>query len=100
MPWTNDGKKLWSFIKYKEPIILSTPSRSKVSKTGKIKWVKHNLGSVQLILEENKEKYANKNSILIDDRNKNIVNWNANSGIGILHTSAIETIKKLKGLGI
>ena len=100
MPWMTDGKKLWSYVKYKEPKILSTPSRNKSSKTGKIKWVKQNLGSVEILLEENKEKYSSNNSILIDDTKENIDKWNAKNGIGILHTNASDTIKKLKEIGI
>jgi 5'(3')-deoxyribonucleotidase len=42
--------------------------------------------------------FAFEGSVLIDDRIKNIESWEANGGIGILHTSAAETIKELKTL--
>jgi 5'(3')-deoxyribonucleotidase len=42
--------------------------------------------------------FAFEGSVLIDDRIKNIESWEANGGIGILHTSAAETIKELKKL--
>jgi len=42
----------------------------------------------------------NKGDILIDDSIKKIDPWNANGGIGILHTSASNTISKLKELGL
>lgn len=38
--------------------------------------------------------------ILIDDKIRNIEQWRARRGIGIHHTSAVETIKQLKALGI
>ena len=38
--------------------------------------------------------------ILIDDRKSNIEEWRANGGIGILHTSATDTISQLKKLGL
>ena len=37
-------------------------------------------------------------NVLIDDRPKNIEAWEAAGGIGIIHTSAKETIEKLKEL--
>jgi len=103
MSWMPDGKELWNHIKDFNPIILSAPSRTdvEVCKTGKIIWCKRNLGPrVQVILEKQKYKYANPNSILIDDREKNTVPWEQHGGIAILHTSADDTIKKLKGLGL
>ena len=39
-----------------------------------------------------------KGSVLIDDRQKNIDAWIEAGGIGILHTSAANTINQLKAL--
>lgn len=100
MYWMPDGKKLWNYIKYKEPKILSTPTRNKLSRSGKKKWVKQNLGNIEVLLEQNKEKYSGKNKILIDDKLENIQKWNSMGGTGILHKTAIDTIKQLKELGI
>ena len=44
--------------------------------------------------------YAAPNHILIDDRESNIDQWRAAGGIGILHTSASNTIQQLKKLGL
>ena len=54
------------------------------------------------MLRAEKQKYAKKNgvpNILIDDWKKNIVEWEAAGGIGILHKSASATIAQLKKLG-
>ena len=40
--------------------------------------------------------YAFEGSVLIDDRQKNIDHWIENGGIGIVHTSAENTINELK----
>ena len=40
------------------------------------------------------------NHILIDDRLSNIEQWRSQGGIGILHTSAVNTIQQLKELGL
>jgi hypothetical protein len=65
-------------------------------------WVKRNLPGVKLILANavNKQNYSGENKILIDDREKNIEQWRSKGGIGILHTSASDTIKQLKELGL
>jgi hypothetical protein len=38
-------------------------------------------------------------AVLIDDYPKNIKEWTAKGGIGILHTSASSTIRQLKRIG-
>jgi len=103
MPWMKDGKKLWSYIKDKNTEILSAPAKTiPDSKTGKISWVNGNLGSVKLNLKsaDTKKEFAKPNHILIDDYEKNIKAWKSAGGIGILHTSASNTIKQLKKIGI
>ena len=45
-----------------------------------------------------KAAYAFEGNVLIDDREKNIKAWEDAGGIGILHTSARETINALKSL--
>ena len=102
MPWMSDGKKYWDYIKQYNPILLSSPSRSQTSRLGKRLWVRNNLPGTKLILAQAKDKqnYAQKNRILIDDRPSNIDQWRASGGIGILHISAADTIRQLKELGL
>ena len=100
--WMSDGKQLWNYIKKYNPILLSAPSREESSKLGKRVWVKRELPGTKLILRyaPQKQEYASPTSILIDDREKNIDQWEAAGGIGILHTSAANTIEQLKQLGL
>ena len=65
-------------------------------------FAKKHLPPSKLILAfaHQKKDYANENSILIDDRSKNIDQWRAAGGIGILHINAASTIEKLKELGL
>ena len=100
--WMPDGKQLWDYIKKYNPILLSAPSREDSSKLGKRVWVKRELPGVKLILKyaSQKQEYASPTSILIDDRQKNIDQWEAAGGIGILHTSTANTIEQLKQLGL
>jgi hypothetical protein len=102
MPWMPDGKQYWDYIKEYNPILLSSPSRSETSRLGKRLWVRNQLPGTKLILAQAKDKqnYARKNRILIDDRPSNIEEWRSQGGIGILHTSALNTIRQLKELGL
>jgi hypothetical protein len=102
LEWKPDGKDLWKYIKKYKPIILSAPSREDESRVGKHDWVKRELPNTQLILRSmnNKKEFASPNSILIDDTPQNVDQWNEAGGIGILHTSTVNTIKELKKLGL
>jgi cytidyltransferase-like protein len=102
LKWMPDGKELWSYIKPYNPKILSAPSREESSKIGKHVWVKNNISDTKLILRsaERKQELAEPNAILIDDRKDNIQQWKDAGGIGILHTSANDTIEQLKKLGL
>jgi 5'(3')-deoxyribonucleotidase len=95
MKWMEDGHELWDAIEKYEPTILSSPSNHPSSVEGKKEWLKENLPDVPYIIEKHKEKYAGKDKILIDDREKNIEKWEKAGGIGILHKDAKSTIEKL-----
>ncbi len=110
MPWMPDGEILWDYIKNYNPTLLSSPSENNESRLGKRLWVENHIDKytpiaspkTKLILakRENKQDYSTRNSILIDDRDDTIAEWNSHNGIGILHKSATQTIKALKQLGL
>lgn len=98
MDWTPRGKYLWSKLKKYDPTILSSPSRHDTSVQGKKKWLRKNLPDVPYILESDKEKYAEGDAVLIDDRESNIKGWEEAGGKGILHTAPEKTLKELEGM--
>ena len=102
LDWMSDGEQLWKYIKKYSPSILSAPSREKSSRVGKEIWVRTNIPGTELILKyaSEKQELAEPNAILIDDREDNIKQWKSAGGIGILHTSADNTIKQLQELGL
>lgn len=103
MPWMPDGKELWSYIKHKNPEILSAPTKRLIqSREGKELWVKRELPKIKLNLTKAKYKchFANPNAIIIDDMARNINQWREAGGIGILHISAQDTIRQLKAMGL
>lgn len=96
MVWMSDGKELWRAISKYNPTILSAPTRHESSKIGKRAWIKRELPKgTTLIMDSDKGKYAKKGYVLIDDRVKNIKEWEEAGGIGILHKNAKGTIKEL-----
>ena len=68
----------------------------------KVEWIKKYVDPSVVVnctfTGSQKAAYAMKKNVLIDDRKKNIEAWEAAGGIGILHTSAAETIEQLKKL--
>ncbi len=102
MPWMSDGKKYWDYIKQYNPILLSSPSRSGTSRLGKRLWVRNNLPGTKLILAQAKDKqnYAQKNRILIDDRPSNIEQWRSQGGFGISLFSPPHTMRQQKEIGL
>lgn len=115
MPWKEDGKELWDYMKDFEPVILSAPSRNPMSARGKVIWVNRELElgiesatrspkihkwseDSRMILSAQKYLFTKRypNSILIDDTKNKIRDWRANGGIGILHTDTKSTIEQFE----
>ena len=103
MDWMPQGKEWWSFISPYGPSWLTSPSRDNTSRLGKNLWVKNNLNPKPKVIfaySKDKQRYADENSILIDDKKSNINEWNAQGGIAIRCkdgdvTSVINELKEL-----
>lgn len=103
LPLMSDANKLWKYVQSYDPTILSSAGRDDpITMKQKKEWVANKFGKkIPVIVtakSSDKAKYATKKSILIDDRQKVIDNWEKSDGIGILHTSANNTITQLKKL--
>ena len=104
MPWMENGKDLWNFISKYNPELLTSPSRDNTSRLGKQLWVKNQLNPKPRVIfaySADKQRYANPNAILIDDKKSNIEQWEASGGIAIrcLHGNVAPVLAKLKELG-
>ncbi len=98
-----DAMELWHYIKKYNPEILSATGHVGNPIPEKQEWVKKHLGDVPVHLVQKavlKAQYAAPGFVLIDDKRKAIDPWIAAGGIGILHTSAADTIRQLKELGL
>ena len=110
MPWMPGGRQLWRYISQYKPLILSayTPEDPNCI-PGKRTWLRKNVrissNRVNLVRRVEKQKFAMKSdmgrrpAILIDDFPRNVDQFKAAGGIGILHTNTTKTIKELKKLG-
>jgi len=84
MKWMPQGQKLWDFIKPYQPDLLTSPSRNDTSRLVKNLWSRNNLEPKPKVIfaySADKQRYANENSILIDDKKSNINEWKAAGGI-------------------
>ena len=108
IPPMSDAQSLMDYVSKHDYEMLTAPSIKKESLMGKGLWIRNwaNKGlfpskpKVNYKPAKNKHHFAAPNHILIDDKQSTIDSWNAAGGIGILHTSAGNTINQLKKLGI
>ena len=97
------GKQLWNFISMYRLHILSAYVEESFDPNcmpGKTKWLKTNVGvstdRINLSKTCSKTKLCVKNSILIDDYNKNISDFKRRGGIGIYHALHQILLENLK----
>jgi hypothetical protein len=102
MKWMPGGEALYNRAAKHDHVLLSSPSRSEVSKIGKRLWRRDKTPNTKLILSRShlKKNYAAPNHILIDDRENNIQQWKDAGGIGILYKSADQVNAELDKLGL
>lgn len=102
-----DYWELWDAIKYYQPQILTAvPSKVDMPNVmnDKVEWISKHIGYCTKInfgpYSVDKQKWCKPGDVLIDDSYLNISQWNDKGGIGILHSTASDTIKQLKIKGI
>ena len=112
LKWMKDGRELWDYLSQYEPIVLSSPSKSKHSIPGKMAWINRNLGINQstpttistkwdptsrVILSSAKSKFAKSiDDILIDDTRSKLDKWTSAGGTGVFHNDSTDTIRVLE----
>lgn len=104
LPLMDDAHQLWDYVKRHDHEILSaTGKKSYNAAEQKRRWISKHFGNVKVNLVQKaveKAGHARPGDILIDDKMKAIQPWRDAGGIGILHTSAADTIRQLKELGM
>jgi hypothetical protein len=106
LPLLPDAMQLYSAVAHLKPIILtghpntSTPAWAI---NQKLRWTAHHFPGVQTIVCPSKEKCKHMKrfgDVLVDDRLKYMHFWTEAGGIFVWHTSAEESISRLKELDI
>jgi hypothetical protein len=85
-----------------EPIILTGLPIGKWAEPQKRAWAERHFPGVEVIttLARNKSKYCDQGDVLVDDQDKYREAWETAGGEFILHTSATESLKALRAIGI
>lgn len=97
MEWMPGAKEeLWNELSEHDPVLLTSPSNHPSSVEGKKEWIDAHVPGTPFIIEQEKEKYADPDAVLIDDREKNIEKWRKAGGTGILHKTNENTLKELR----
>jgi hypothetical protein len=97
-----DAIQLFNFVKdnfVNHFILTACGNTPKNAAQQKRNWCKRHFGNVVVKTVQDshqKAQFASPNSILIDDRSKSIDPWVTAGGIGILHTSAADSILRIK----
>ncbi len=97
-----DALELYDAVKHVDPIILTGLPVGKWAGPQKRAWAERHFPGVQVIttLARNKSTYCEPEDVLVDDRDNYAEAWEAAGGAFILHTSAQESIRALRKLGL
>lgn len=98
-----DMHELWRFIQPYRPILLSSPGKHDTARAmlQKRTWASRMFGEHQPIIFSSavrKAQYARSNAIIIDDWGPTIERWVQKGGIAIHHTSAKDSIEKIRAV--
>ena len=99
MRWMKDGKLLYNFIKEFPNVEILSHAPDKKAYIGKMQWLKNNQVPFKANLvshREDKAKFANSDSILIDDREDVVNDFVQAGGKAILHRDSTSTINQIK----
>ena len=82
LPWAKDLIKLLDEATENTWQIITSPSRGLDSRIGKLTWIYRRMPRMlnRVHITGNKELFANPNSVLIDDREDNVIKFNATRG--------------------
>lgn len=99
-----DAQELYAAVKHLKPIVLTgCPGQREWSQPQKRRWIARMFSPdlpVITVQSRLKSTYCNPGDIIIDDWPMYMKLWEDKGGIWILHTSAKESIAKLKELGV
>lgn len=97
-----DAPFLIDAVKHLVPVVLTGIPLGDWAAPQKREWVRLNLPSVSVITCRSKEKslYCEPGDVIVDDRTEYRHLWEDKGGIWVHHTSAYESIRELRSLGV
>lgn len=97
-----DAYELVDAVKHLNPIILTGKPRGEWAKEQKLRWRDKYFPDLEMIVCPSREKikYAKPGDVIVDDWEKWRQVWVDGGGIWVMHTSAQNSIRELKELGV
>jgi len=98
LPLMPDAGELFEAVAWLRPIILTGCPRGGWAEPQKLAWAKEHFPGVPMVVCMSKEKseYCRRGDVSIDDRPHYQSLWEGKGGIWITHTSAKDSVEKLK----
>jgi hypothetical protein len=102
LPLMPDAMELFDAVKHLRPIILTGCPRGDWAAHQKMRWRDRYFPGVPMVtcLSRNKVDYCQPGDVLVDDFLKHSQRWIDGGGVFVHHTSAKESIQKLKDLSV
>jgi hypothetical protein len=97
-----DAHQLVDAVRHLKPIILTGSPRGEWSAAQKLRWRDKYFPDLEMIVCQSRDKikHAQPGDVIVDDWPKWQHLWEAGGGVWVLHTSAENSIRELKNLGI
>lgn len=97
-----DAMELYEAVKHLDPIILTGLPIGQWAEPQKRAWAARHFPGVQVITTPARKKstYCEAEDVLVDDQDKYAEAWETAGGSFVLHTSARESIRALRELGL
>lgn len=97
-----DADELVNATKHLKPIILTGRPQGKWGEEQKLRWRDKHFPDLEMIvcLSRDKIKHAKPGDVIVDDWEKHRQTWIDGGGIWVMHTSAKDSIRQLKELGV
>lgn len=103
LPLMPDARKLFQAVAHLHPMILTGVPVGGWAEDQKVNWVAEHFPGVPIITCRAKEKFLHikhPGDVLVDDMLKYQHLWEQAGGVFVHHVSAIETLRRLKELGL
>jgi len=97
-----DAHELVDAVKHLTPIILTGKPHGEWATEQKLGWRDKHFPDLEMIVcpSRDKIKFAQPGDIIVDDWEKHRQTWIDGGGIWVMHTSAADSIRQLKELGV